>query len=68
MKHKLIQSDDQSFYYLVAIDEENNETVLGQNTDLDKLRKEFPEAAKLKVVSEHETRGTVEVDDVGSQD
>lgn len=61
MRHQIRQSDDETFYYLLAIDDENNEKVLAENPDLKELQKHEDIAGKkVEVVKEADTRGTVE--------
>lgn len=60
MSYQIRQSDDKSFYYLLEIDENNNQTVLLQDEDLEKVRAhEAVKGLDLQPVPEHETRGII---------
>lgn len=60
MKHEIRQSDNKKFYYLLSIDDENNQTVLAQSEDLKELQSHKSVKGKnLKPIPEAETRGII---------
>jgi hypothetical protein len=53
------KSDTQDFYYALEIDSDNNQKVLGENPDLDVLKKELGLNDSIEVVNEEDTRGLI---------
>lgn len=57
MRHEIRQSEDKSFYYLLSIDDEGNETVLAENSSLSEVQAHPAiEGQSLRPVAEEDTR------------
>ena len=61
MKYEIRKSDDGTFYYLLKIDADNNETLIAEDKSLAALKNHKDISGKtVNVVAEADVRGTVE--------
>lgn len=61
MKHQIRKSDSGDYFYLLEIDDDNNETFVADNKSLSELKKHDSITGKqVEVIDEAKTRGTVE--------
>jgi hypothetical protein len=58
MEYKIIESDDKTFYNLLSIDKDGNQTVVFTDKDLEKVQN-HKHGKGLQPIPEEQTRGTI---------